>query len=148
MADRAAAGARLGPMAPAPDRIAAPAPPWTLSAAAALVSIEALAEVVAVSARSGLTVGLRSGLVLCLALKWLFAARAHRLHPGAALGLLLLEGTTVVAALGATEAAVGARLLLGATALAVLGLLSASLHAFPSALPPAALGPARPHEDL
>lgn len=110
--------------------------PWTLRAAAGLVSLEALVEAVAVSGRASLTVGLRVLLVISLAMKWLFAWRVVRLSPGAALGLLLLEGTTVVAALGAVDSGAGARLALGGTALAVLVLLSASLHAFPTpALP-------------
>jgi hypothetical protein len=110
--------------------------PWTLRAAAALVSIEALAESVAVVGRTTLTPGLRAVLVLCVALKWLFAWRVLHLSAGAALGLLMLEGTSMVAALGAVEADGLVRCALGGTALAVIGLLLASLHAFPSpALP-------------
>jgi len=105
--------------------------PWTLRAAAGLVSIEALVEGLVVSARGELTPGLRVGLVACIGLKWLFAWRALRRSAGAALGLLMLEGTTVVAALGAVEADPGARLALGVTAGAVIALLAASLHAFP-----------------
>lgn len=115
-----------------------PAVPWTLRAAAGLVSLEALAESVAVTGRSDLTVGLRVGLVVCLGLKWLFAWRALRLGPGAALGLLLLEGTTVVAAFGAVDTDALVRVALGGTALTVMALLAASLHAFPTpALPKA-----------
>lgn len=106
--------------------------PWTLRAAVSLVSVEALVECVGVSTRSDLTAGLRGALIGCLALKWLFAWRASHLSPGATLGLLLLEGTTVVAAFGATDLAGGARLALGGTATAVMGLVLASLHAFPS----------------
>lgn len=111
-------------------------PPWTLRAAATLVSLEALVESVAVAGRTNLTPGLRSLLVLCIALKWLFAWRVLHLSAGAALGLLMLEGTTVVAALGAVELDGLARLALGGTSLAVIVSLLASLHAFPSpALP-------------
>jgi hypothetical protein len=106
--------------------------PWTLRAAAGLVSIEAAGEAIGVAGRSELTPGLRVGLVLCVSLKWVFAWRALRLSAGAVLGLLMLEGTTVVAALGATEAAAGVRVALAGVALAVLVLLSSSLHAFPS----------------
>jgi hypothetical protein len=110
--------------------------PWTLRAAAALVSVEALVEGVAVSGRTSLTPGLRSILILSLALKWAFAWRILRLSPGAALGLLLLEGTTVVAALGAVDSDALVRLALGLTALTVITLVLASLHAFPTpALP-------------
>jgi hypothetical protein len=98
----------------------------------AVVSLEALVEAVAVAGRSSLTPGLRTGLILCIALKWLFAWRVLHLSAGAALGLLLLEGTTVVAALGAVDSSSAVRLALAATAIAVLWLLFASLHAFPS----------------
>jgi hypothetical protein len=117
---------------PPPDAVL----PWTLRAAAGLVSIEALVEGVAVSGRTAFTPGLRIMLVLCLALKWLFAWRVLRLNPGAAFGLLLLEGTTVVSALGAVDTDAIVRLALGGTALTVVILLLASLHAFPTpALP-------------
>jgi hypothetical protein len=106
--------------------------PWTLRAAVALVAVEALVEAVVVTGRSELTPGLRVFLVLCVGLKWLFAWRVLRLSAGAAFGLLLLEGTTVVAALAAIESSTGARVALGGVALAVLVLLSSSLHAFPS----------------
>lgn len=106
--------------------------PWTLRAAVALVVVEAGAEAVGVAGRSELTPGLRVGLVLCVGLKVLFAWRARHLSPGGTLGLLLLEGTTVVAALGATDATTTVRLALAGVALVVVALLSSSLHAFPS----------------
>jgi hypothetical protein len=112
------------------------APPWTLRAAAVVVSVEALAESVAVVGRTTLTPGLRGLLVLCVGLKWLFAWRVLHLSAGAALGLLMLEGTSVVAALGAVETDGLVRLALGGTALLVIALLLASLHAFPSPAPP------------
>jgi hypothetical protein len=96
------------------------------------VAVEALVEAVVVAGRSELTSGLRVGLVLCIGLKWAFGWRVLRLSPGAMLGLLLLQGTTVVAAFGAVEAAAAARLALGGVALASIVLLSSSLHAFPS----------------
>lgn len=106
--------------------------PWTLRAAAGLVSAETLVEAVVVGARSELTPGFRVGLVLCVGLKWLFAWRVLRFSAGAMLGLLMLEGTTIVAAFGAVESADGARLALGGVAAVVIGLLMSSLHAFPS----------------
>lgn len=110
--------------------------PWTLRASAGLVSVEALVEAVAVAGRTALTPGLRVVLVLSLAMKWLFAWRVLRLSHGAALGLLLIEGTTIVAAFGAVDTDLPVRLALGGTALAVVVLLLASLHAFPTpALP-------------
>jgi len=113
---------------PGPDR------PWTLRAASGLVSAEALVEAVAVAvaARTSLTPGLRGLLVLCVALKWLFAWRILHLRAGAALGLLLLEGTTVVAALGAVGSPAAVRIALAAVAGAAIALLAASLHAFPA----------------
>ncbi len=115
---------------------AASALPWTLRAAAGLVSVEALVEAVVVAGRSELTPGLRTGLVATIAVKWLFAWRLLHRSAGAALGLLMLEGTTIVAALGAVEASAAVRLALGLTAAAVIVVLSASLHAFPSAALP------------
>ncbi len=109
-----------------------PAVPWTLQTSVGLVSAEALAEAVFVARRDELTPGLRVGLVLCIALKWLFAWRVLHLSAGAMLGLLLLEGTTIVAALGAVDTSDGARAALAVVALTCLVLLSSSLHAFPS----------------
>jgi hypothetical protein len=105
--------------------------PWTLRAAVALVSLEAAVEAVLVAGRTELTPGLRTFLVLCISLKWVFAWRVLHLSAGAMLGLLLLEGTTLVAAV-ASDATTVPRLALAAVALTVLGLLSSSLHAFPS----------------
>lgn len=106
--------------------------PWTLRAGVGLVAMEALVEAIVVAGRTELTTGLRALLVLCIGLKWLFGWRALYLSPGAMLGLLMLEGTTVVAALGAVDASVTARVGLATVALAALVLLSSSLHAFPS----------------
>jgi hypothetical protein len=103
----------------------------TLRAALAVVTLEAVAESVAVIGRDELVAGLRTMLVLSLSLKLVFAWRVRRLRAGPALGLLLLEGTTVVAALGATDAHGLARLALGLTAMIVIGLICLSLHAFP-----------------
>jgi hypothetical protein len=106
--------------------------PWTLRAAAGLVSAEALVEATVVAGRSELTPGLRVGLVMCVGLKWVFAWRVLRFSAGAMLGLFMLEGTTVVAAFGAVESGYVARLAFGAVAVVSIGLLSTSLHAFPS----------------
>lgn len=112
--------------------VASTAVPWTLRAAAALVAAEALVEAVAARSRTKLTAGLRGFLVLCLGLKWLFAWRLLHLSAGAALGLLMLQGTTIVAAFGAVDLALATRPALGGTAAAVMALVLASLHAFPS----------------
>jgi hypothetical protein len=105
--------------------------PATLRAAAGLVAAEALVEAVVIVRRDELTAGLRVMLLGFLSFKWLFAAGVLRLRAGSALGLFLLEGTSVVAAAGATDAHPGARAALAATALAAIVLLAASLHAFP-----------------
>lgn len=98
--------------------------------------VETVVEIVAVAGRDDLRSGLRIMLISCLSLKIVFAWRARRLRAGPALGLLLFEGTTVVAAFGAVELAFPARLALGATAIIVMALVFASLHAFPEpALP-------------
>jgi hypothetical protein len=114
---------------PVPDAVE---PPWTLRAAAAIVSVEALIECIEVSRREELTAGLRFLLISCLALKWLFAWRVLGLRAGPMLGLLLLEGTTILAAVAATETSDGARLAAAGTALVVLVLLVASIPAVPS----------------
>jgi len=119
------------PVASCQVRLAAMVP-RTLRVAVGLVAVEALVEAVAVAGRAELTPGLRVGLILCISLKWGFGWRVLRLSAGAMLGLLLLQGTTIVAAFGAVEASMGARLALGAVALTSLVLLSSSLHAFPS----------------
>ena len=106
--------------------------PLTLRAAVAIVSIEALVEAVAVAGRTELRPALRVALICCLGGKWLAAWGVSARRPGAALALLLLEGTTVLAALGATETPIEVRLALGAVAIAVIVLLLVSLDAFPS----------------
>lgn len=119
-------------MAAPPSPTARVEPPWSLRAAASVVSVEALAECVAVVGRTNLTPGLRAMLVVSLGFKWLFAWRVLRLSAGAALGLLLLEGTTVVAAFGAVDSGLLVRVALGSTAVTVIALVAASLHAFPT----------------
>ncbi|MDP1820978.1 MAG: hypothetical protein Q8K58_13960 [Acidimicrobiales bacterium] len=126
---------------------AEPAPaalPWTLRTASTIVSLETLAEVVVVSGRGELTTGLRVLLIAFLSLKWAFAWRVLHLSAGAALGLFLLQGTSAVAALGATDADPLVRMALAAVALVVIVLLASSLHAFPPPpLPPSTRTPPR-----
>jgi hypothetical protein len=118
----------MSPTEPAPGT----AIPWTLRAAATVVAAETLVECAVVAARSELTPGLRGMLILCLGLKWVFAWRVLGLHAGAVFGLLMLEGTTIVAAFGAVDWTLPARLALGGTALVATALLLGSLQAFPS----------------
>lgn len=107
------------------------AAPTTLRLAAAVVAVEAVVEAVVIARRDELTPGLRVMLLAFLSLKWVFAAGALRLKAGPALGLFLLEGTSVLAALGATDAPASARLALAGAAVAAIVLLARSLHAFP-----------------
>jgi hypothetical protein len=107
--------------------------PNALRLAAAVVSAEAIVEAVVISRREELTPGLRVMLLLFLSLKWVFAVGVLRLRSGAALGLFLLEGTSVVAALGAVGAPAAARVALAASALVTIVLVASSLHAFPEA---------------
>ncbi|MEO7430224.1 MAG: hypothetical protein ABIY48_12675 [Acidimicrobiales bacterium] len=121
--------------APLPSRTAR-TPPGSLRIATGLVSLETLVESIVVLGRTELTPGLRGLLVLCLALKWLFAWRILHLSHGAALGLLMLEGTTIVAAFGSVGTDGLVRLALGGTALLVMVLIASSLHAFPAPVLP------------
>jgi hypothetical protein len=105
--------------------------PLTLTSAVAIVTVETLAEALYVSTRDDLTPGLRVCLILCLALKWGFAWRVTHRSAGAAFGLLLLEVTTIVAALGAVDQPASERLAIGICAALTIGLISASLHTFP-----------------
>lgn len=107
--------------------------PPALRVAAALVAVEAMVEAVVIAGRDELTPGLRVMLIGFLSFKWVFAAGLLRLRPGAALGTFLLEGTSVVAALGAVEASGPVRLALAASALLAIVLVATSLHAFPEA---------------
>jgi hypothetical protein len=118
-------------MSPADHTVEDSRLPITLPVAAGVVAIEALLETLFVSGREELTPGLRGMLILCLGLKWLFAWLLVRRSAGAALGLLLLELTTVVAAFGAVDQPTPARLALGLVATCVIALVAASLHAFP-----------------
>ncbi len=115
------------------DQTAGVPVPRSLRAAAALVAVETLLEAVVLLGHDAYTVGLRVLLLGFLSLKWIFAARVLRLSAGAAFGLFLLEGTTVVVALGATDSSALARVALGASGVTAIVLLAMSLHAFPPA---------------
>lgn len=134
----------------APSWVAAPvaarpveprsAPPARLLVLLALTAVLAAAEVHHVASRDELVVGLRSFLVLVVALQLPLAWLVTRRSAGAALATLVYQGTTVVAAL------VGGfgdlRLALAAGAAIGLVLLATSLDSFPTPqLPPLA-----PHE--
>lgn len=105
--------------------------PTRLRIAVGVVAVETVVEAVVIARRDELTPGFRVLLLALLSLKLVFAAGALRLRAGPALGLFLLEGTSVLAAAGATDATPGSRLALAGAALAVIVLLATSLHAFP-----------------
>ena len=107
--------------------------PARLRVAATLVSAEAVVEAVVIARRDELVPGFRIFLILVLSLKWLWASGVTRLKPGAALGLFMIEGVSIVAAFGAVDAPLGARIALVATAALSIGLVASSLHAFPEA---------------
>ena len=109
--------------------------PLRLRFAAALATVLALGELVAVSTRTDLTPGLRVGLMLILALQLLFAARVTHRSAGSVLGLFAFNGMAVIAAIG-SSAHLLLRLGLAAGALGVIVLLAMSLDAFPSPAPP------------
>jgi hypothetical protein len=110
--------------------------PRPLQVAAAVVVAQVVAEIVYVARRDELTVALRVALALVVAGQLVFADAAARRRAGGALGLFAAEGAAVLAAVGNTEWSGVARGGLAASALAVVVLVSASLGAFPSALPP------------
>jgi hypothetical protein len=105
--------------------------PITLLAAAWLVTVQTLAELVYVGGRAELTLGLRIGLMVVLSLQLVFAQRATRFSAGSVLGLFAFEGMAVVAAIGASGA-LAVRGLLAAAAVATIALLFASMPSFPS----------------
>lgn len=107
--------------------------PVRLRVAAGLVAVEAVVETGIIVARDEFTPGLRVLMILFLSTKWIFAARVLRLRAGSALGLFLLEGTSLLFTLGATDVPAVVRLGVAAAALAAIVLLASSLYAFPPA---------------
>ena len=92
---------------PRPDwRRARPRPPARRRDAG---RAEAVVEAVVIARRDELVPGFRVFLILVLSLKWLWASGVTRLKPGAALGLFMIEGVSIVAAFGAVDAPLGAR---------------------------------------
>ena len=107
----------------------------TLRVAAGIVVAMTVCELVYVASRDELTVGLRVGLMLVVALQVVFAQGALRFGAGSVLGLFACEGMTVVAAIGGRGPIV-VRLLLAAAAITVIVLLMRSLPAFPTPTTP------------
>ena len=110
-------------------------PPVTLRVAAALVVVMTVGELVYVASRDELTVGLRIGLMVVVAVQVVFAQGALRFGAGSALGLFACEFMTVVAAIGG-RGPVAIRVVLAAAAITVAVLLARSLRAFPSPTTP------------
>ena len=107
--------------------------PVRLRVAAGLVAAEAVVEAGIIAGRDELTPGLRVLVIGFLSTKWIFAARVVKLRAGPALGLFLLEGTTLLFLLGAKDTNAVVRIALAASALSAIVLLAGSLHAFPPA---------------
>ena len=104
-----------------------------LRAAAALVSVEAVVEAAVIVSRDELAPGFRLFGFLALTIKVFWAFGVTRLRPGAALGLLMIEGLSAIAALGAVDAPLLGRVAIAATAIVSMALVASSLHAFPEA---------------
>ncbi|HJR24010.1 MAG TPA: hypothetical protein VJ804_00945 [Acidimicrobiales bacterium] len=105
--------------------------PVRLRVAAGLVAVETVVEAGIIAGREELTPGLRVMIILFLSTKWIFAARVLKLRAGPALGLFLLEGTTLLFLLGARDTNGAVRIALAVAALSAIVLLAGSLHAFP-----------------
>ncbi len=110
------------------QRIAAPA---ALTVAFVLVLAESLAEAAFVIGRDDYGPGGKALVVGAIGTKVLCAAGARRLSAAGALGLLALEVTGIVVALGAPWS-FGLRIALVACVVAVYALVLSSMHAFPS----------------
>jgi hypothetical protein len=107
-------------------------PPATLVAAAILIGVETVVELVFVAGRGDLSPGWRVVLVLTLASKGLLLWAAFRRSAGAVLALLLFELTSVFVALVGGAMAWPVRLGLAVVGIASIALLAASAHAFPA----------------
>ena len=105
--------------------------PRALAWAANIVILQTTVELAYVVGRKEFTPGLRIGLVIVVALQYLFARGALRLSAGSVLGLLAYEAMAVVAAIGG-DGAIAIRGALAFVSLSVMVLLMVSISAFPS----------------
>ena len=105
--------------------------PRALVWAATLVVLQTAVELAYVAGRGELTLGLRLGLMVVVAVQFLFARGALRMAAGSVLGLLAFEAMAVVAAIAGNGALV-VRGALAAVSLSVMVLLLVSIAAFPS----------------
>jgi hypothetical protein len=111
-------------------------PPAELRPAVVLITVETVAEAVAVAWRDDFRAALRVALVACIALKFLFVWLLGRRSAGALFGLVLWEVTALLVAVAATGWPAGVRLGLAATAVMALVLLVRVARAFPEATVP------------
>jgi len=111
--------------------------PLRLRFAAALVTVQVLAELFATSTRTDLTPGLRISLMVILGLQLAFAAGITHRSAGSVLGLFTFNGMAVIAAIG-SDAHLLLRAGLAVSALGVIVLLAMSLDSFPAPAPPPA----------
>ena len=105
--------------------------PRALAWAANIVILQTTVELAYVVGRKEFTPGLRAGLVVVVALQYVFARGALRMSAGSVLGLLAYEAMAVVAAIGGDGALV-IRGALAAVSISVMVLLMVSIAAFPS----------------
>ena len=108
-----------------------PARPRPLVWAVNVIVLQTAVELAYVAGRRELTIGLRLGLMVVVAMQLVFARGALRLSAGSVLGLLAFEGMTVVAAI-AGDGALVVRGALAFVAIAVIVLLMVSIASFPS----------------
>ena len=108
-----------------------PARPRPLVWAVNVIVLQTAVELAYVAGRGELTIGLRVGLMVVVAMQFVFARGALRMSAGSVLGLLAFEGITVVAAI-AGDGALVVRGALALAAVAVIVLLMVSIASFPS----------------
>ena len=114
------------------DTDATASPPFALTVAIWLAVAQVTVEIVVVAVSDRFPFGGRVFLGGCLALGYAFARSAHRLRAGGAFGVLMVEATSILVALGATSWPGAARVSLALVAVTVIALVLSSLHAFPS----------------
>lgn len=115
---------------PVARAVPAASTPVALRAAVAIVAVLAAIEVVHITGRDDLVVGMRAFLIVVVALQVLFAVLTLRRSPIGAVGLLVYQVTVLLAATAGGFGEVRGPLAVGA--LAVVVLVARSLGAFPT----------------
>ena len=105
--------------------------PRALGWAVNLIVLQTTVELAYVVGRKEFTPGLRVGLVIVVALQYVFARGAWRMSAGSVLGLLAYDAMAVVAAIGG-DGALAIRGALALVSISVMVLLMVSIAAFPS----------------